>query len=68
MRKTQKVYSTSDYEVLTEQVKKMEENMIGVQPDTLAIAIVNFIDLPPNEHLISVKSLMKEVKSISNER
>lgn len=68
MRKTQKVYSTSDYEDLTKRIKKMEENMIGVQPDILARAIVNFIDFPPNEHLISVQSLMKEVKSISNER
>ena len=68
MRKTQKVYSTSDYEGLTVRVKKMEEYMIGVQPDILARAIVNFIDLPPNEYLISVQSLIKEVKSINNER
>ena len=68
MRKTQKVYSTSDYEGLTERVKKMEEHMKGVQPDILARAIVNFIDLPPNEYLISVQSLIKEVKSINNER
>ncbi|MBL4625878.1 MAG: SDR family NAD(P)-dependent oxidoreductase [Flavobacteriales bacterium] len=64
MRKTQKVYSNSDYEQVTNRIKKMEENMIGVQPEILAKAIVNLIELPPMELLISVQDLMKEIKNI----
>jgi hypothetical protein len=40
----------------------------GIPSDILARAIFNFIDFPPNEYLISVQSLMKEVKGINNER
>ena len=64
MRKEQTTYSNRYYEEITEKVKQIEHNMLGVLPENLAKAIANFIEQQTLRPFISVQDVMNEINTV----